>query len=328
MTAKPELSEEEHLGKGRISQAIQEPLSPLSRERKINFLAEEEVQLIRNASKNTDPDEDELVFLPKADIAMEQADQHINFNQWTLPSTSNRDQSLHYFELRSGAGIISTTTNSNILPENNAVEWNNRHVQSYSALFGKRFSPKLDFSTGFQISRWNQRFNYTTVRELERPQSNQLVAAILLIDGSVNEQYGTLRQEETVRVSYSTRQEIRAFELPLNLHVELLEKGRWRLVTLLTGIFSWRQEIQGFFYPVTAWSDTEPELIHRELSANGSFFQMALGLGFGYSINQNYSVYCYPQWRSGQFDLEIDDVIEFTQEGGAFAIQVGLRRNL
>ena len=153
------------------------------------------------------------------------------------------------------------------------------------------------------------------------------MATILLINGTVNEQFGTLRQEETIRSTYQTMQELRAFELPLNVHMDLFERGRWSIASLLTGILSWRQEIRGYFYPMTAWSDEEPQLINRELTASGSFFQIAAGLGLGYKLNNNYSLYCYPQWRSGHMDLDIEDVIEFTMEGGAMALQVGLRRN-
>lgn len=245
---------------------------------------------------------------------------------WSAGTNIQR-KSIHFVEIRAGIGTAPIQVESNILPESAEVQWQNRHVQSYSALVGRHLSPTVGFSTGFQLTRWNQRFHYSTLREEERQQNNQLVATVLLVDGSQSEQYGILRQQETIRSSYQTTQELRTFELPLNLHVELFEKGRWRLVTLLTGIISWRQEIQGFFYPVSIWSDQEPELINRELSSSASYFQMAAGLGFAYKFNPNYSIYCYPQWRSGQQDLEIDESIEFSQEGGAVALQFGLRRN-
>ncbi|HKK88391.1 MAG TPA: hypothetical protein VJ917_06045, partial [Saprospiraceae bacterium] len=234
---------------------------------------------------------------------------------------------INYIELKAGAGSSSLAIQSNILPEMDGVEWKNQHMQSYSALVGRQLSSAVEFSTGIQLTRWNQRMHYSSVREQELQQFNQLVATILLIDGTENEQYGTLRQQQTVKSTYETMQELRAFELPLNLHVELFEIGRWRLITLLTGILSLRQELHGFFYPTTAWSDAEPDLMKQELISSKSFLQMAAGLGVAYKLNTHYSIICYPQWRSGHLSLEIDEIIDFTQEGGAMALELGLRRN-
>lgn len=234
---------------------------------------------------------------------------------------------INFIELRAGLGSSSLAIQSNILPETDGVEWKNQHMQSYSVLVGRQLSSAVEFSTGIQLTRWNQRMHYSSVREQELQQFNQLVATIILIDGTENDQYGTLRQQQTVKSTYETLLELRALELPLNIHLELFETGRWRLITLLTGILSMRQELHGFFYPTTAWSDTEPDLINRELISSKSFLQMAAGLGLAYKLNTHYSIYCYPQWRSGHMELEIDEIIDFTQEGGAMALEVGLRRS-
>lgn len=246
----------------------------------------------------------------------------------SMPSPfSAKGQPIHFVEIRAGSGASSLAVTSNILPKDDEVSWKNRHIQTYSVLFGRRLNSLVEFSTGLQLTRWNQRLHYTSVREVDRPQDNQLVATILLINGTVNEQFGTLREQEAVRTTYQSMQELRAFELPLNVHMDLFERGRWSISSLLTGIFSWRQEIRGYFYPRTAWSDEEPALINRELTASGSFFQIAAGLGLGYQLNSHYSLYCYPQWRSGHMDIAMEDDIEFTMDGGAMALQVGLRRN-